>query len=223
MDTPKRYHPSMVILHWVIAILVFFNLYVGFFILRSRGGGFNFATRNTFQAAHMVVGITVLVLLTIRLIFRFILKRPNSATAGNAILDFIAKVVHYALYFFLFVMTLSGLIFSLQTNRFQFAFSGTGDNPRFNGPPSGFTSPNGNFRTPVPGGASNFSGNPGQPGNNPGFSGRDRGPRFTPLELVHATTATVLLLLIGLHILAALYHQFIRRDRLFARMWFGAR
>lgn len=51
MDTPKRYHSSMVILHWVIAILVFFNLYVGFFILRSRGGGLDFAARNTFQAA----------------------------------------------------------------------------------------------------------------------------------------------------------------------------
>lgn len=171
----------------------------------------------------MVVGITVLALLTIRLILRFVLKRPNSATAGNAILDFVAKVVHYALYFFLFVMTLSGSIFSLQTNRFQFAFSGAGDNPRFNGPPSGFTSPNGNFGTPVPGGEPNFSENPGQPGNNPGFGGRNQGPRFSPLELVHATTATVLLLLIGFHILAALYHQFIRRDRLFARIWFVTR
>jgi cytochrome b561 len=39
----------------------------------------------------------------------------------------------------------------------------------------------------------------------------------------HGITATVLILLIALHVGAALYHQFIRKDNLLARMWFGKR
>lgn len=37
----------------------------------------------------------------------------------------------------------------------------------------------------------------------------------------HGLVSTLLLLLVVLHIGAALYHQFIRRDNLLARMWFG--
>ncbi|MGO8798880.1 MAG: cytochrome b [Roseiarcus sp.] len=39
----------------------------------------------------------------------------------------------------------------------------------------------------------------------------------------HFWLAVLLAALIVLHTLAALYHQFVRRDRLFRRMWFGAR
>jgi cytochrome b561 len=40
---------------------------------------------------------------------------------------------------------------------------------------------------------------------------------------VHGTVAGLLLALILLHAAAALYHQFVRRDKLLARMWFGKR
>lgn len=39
----------------------------------------------------------------------------------------------------------------------------------------------------------------------------------------HGLFSTVLLLLILLHFGAAMYHQFIRRDNLLSRMWFGKR
>lgn len=39
---------------------------------------------------------------------------------------------------------------------------------------------------------------------------------------VHEVLGKVLLVLVGLHVLAALYHQFIVRDDLFRRMWFAA-
>ncbi len=40
---------------------------------------------------------------------------------------------------------------------------------------------------------------------------------------VHGMVFSLLFLLILLHVGAALYHQFIRKDNLFARMWFGKR
>ncbi len=44
-----------------------------------------------------------------------------------------------------------------------------------------------------------------------------------PSFRMHETLATVLLILIAGHILAALYHQFALKDGLFRRMWFGKR
>ena len=44
-----------------------------------------------------------------------------------------------------------------------------------------------------------------------------------PPRAGHGITFSILFLLILLHVGAALYHQFIRRDNLFGRMWFGKR
>lgn len=44
-----------------------------------------------------------------------------------------------------------------------------------------------------------------------------------PPRIGHGLVSTVLLLLILLHVGAALYHQFILRDNLLSRMWFGKR
>ena len=34
METPKRYHPALVTLHWLVALLVFTDLYIGYFYIR---------------------------------------------------------------------------------------------------------------------------------------------------------------------------------------------
>jgi len=44
-----------------------------------------------------------------------------------------------------------------------------------------------------------------------------------PSMQVHGLVATLLALLIVLHVVAALYHQFVHHDSLFRRMWFGKR
>jgi cytochrome b561 len=44
-----------------------------------------------------------------------------------------------------------------------------------------------------------------------------------PTFRVHAALATLLAILIAAHVAAALYHQFVLKDGLFRRMWFGER
>jgi cytochrome b561 len=44
-----------------------------------------------------------------------------------------------------------------------------------------------------------------------------------PTFQVHATLAVLLAVLIAMHILAALYHQWVLKDDLFHRIWFGRR
>lgn len=45
---------------------------------------------------------------------------------------------------------------------------------------------------------------------------------YTP-RLVHGALASILMALIAAHVAAALYHQLVRKDGLFSRMWFGPR
>lgn len=40
-------------------------------------------------------------------------------------------------------------------------------------------------------------------------------------RLFHGVIAKILFLMIFLHLLGALYHQFVRKDSLLSRMWFG--
>jgi cytochrome b561 len=47
--------------------------------------------------------------------------------------------------------------------------------------------------------------------------------RVFPPRGVHGMMFSILFILILLHVGAALYHQFIRKDNLFGRMWFGKR
>ena len=184
MDAPKRYHPIHVTLHWLVALGVFVDIYLGVFVFPERGlSGFLFGV--PLPTVHMAVGIAILVFLLIRLVLRYTVHRPSDALTGYKFLDVLAKGVHYGLYLSVLAVTVIGLVHSLQTQIFQTTFLGT--QPNFNSPQS------------APG----------------GFN--------IPLLTLHRLTAYLVAFLVGLHILAALYHQFIRRDNLLARMWYGSR
>jgi cytochrome b561 len=203
---PKRYHPAQVTMHWAIAALIFITA-----LLATGGEG-----EGRRQAAagiagistlgiHMILGLTVLVLLFARLVMRWRIKRPEWASTGSAFLDRVGQWTHIGLYFFAFAVTITGLILALQTNRLARVFSAAPNGPRQFQP--GQFPPPGGFQ---PGGE--------RPGEFEG--GAFRGGRFF-LGAFHGFSWTVLLLLIVLHLAAALYHQFFRRDNLLGRMWYG--
>ena len=175
MNAPKRYHPLLVTLHWLVAILVVFNLYIGKFVFMDP----NYPE----QAAkgHMVMGIAVLLLVIVRFVVRQRLPRPADADSGSKLTDMLAKLVHYGLYIMLAAITVIGVTFAAQSGRMARTFLGAGP---ASGPP-----PESVFL----------------------------------LRGLHGLSANILLLLILMHVAAALYHQFIRKDNLIARMWYGRR
>ncbi len=205
---PGRYHPVQVTLHWLIAILVFITP-----LLLAEGEGRR-------QAAliggiptigfHMIFGLAVLALLVIRLIVRYAIRRPQWATAGNAFFDLVGRWTHIGLYFFTFAVTITGLIFALQTNRLAAVFGRAtagqfrpGINQAGQLPPPGFQ----------PGGEGEGRG---------GFQGGVRAVGAFLFRAFHELSWQILLVLIILHVAAALYHQFILKDNLLARMWWGS-
>ena len=214
---PKRYHPALVALHWLIAILIFAAFFLGRenegARERFRPGQGNFPPQGAqpgnfpqqgsddeaprgFPPAgfpqqgdqsvfsrigiHMIVGVTVLVLLIVRLLVRWRTKHPEWATAGNKFFDWVGNLTHWGLYLLTFAMVITGIILADQRGILARTF-GIGSTPT-----------PGSFRRG-------------------GFS----------LGFFHGGIWTLLLLLILLHVGAALYHQFILKDNLFGRMWFG--
>jgi cytochrome b561 len=222
MQPSKRYHPALVTMHWLIALLVFINLFLGIVVFENRGGGpGNFQAINPLVTIHMAVGVTIIVILIVRFILRVRTNRPVDATTGNKFFDSLAKFVHYGLYVMVLGVTILGLVFSLQTGRFQSAFLGADGS--FTPPPNGFpqiqgTHGAGPFTPPTDGTGAFPEGGPG-----PGFPGGPGGPGGGfGLLIIHELAAYTLLALVALHLLAALYHQFVLRDHLIARMWYGA-
>ena len=174
MKQPKRYHPLLVTLHWLVAIFVVFNLFLGKFVFPDP------EYPDVALAGHMVSGMLVLLLVIVRFAARLKLARPAEATSGSKLTDLLAKLVHYGLYLVLVLLTLAGITFASLSGRMGRIFFGA-----------------------VPGGR--------PPEGTFAFMG------------IHSLLGNLLLALIALHLAAAFYHQFIRKDNLIARMWYGAR
>lgn len=174
----KRYHPLLVALHWLLAGMIIFGLVVGGNVLAETA---NDDPAKLFGLKiHMGMGITILVLMILRLVIRFSTAKPPHADIGNTLLNKAGALTHWVFYLLVFAMCGSGIGISYLTGLPAIVFGGSGD--------------------PLP------------------VDFHDLAPRAA-----HGVLATLLGVLIVAHVAAGLYHQFIRRDGLFSRMWFGPR
>ena len=123
MEKPKRYHPLLVALHWLLALLIIFMLMVGLLSLKWMP---NNPAKLLPLGFHMATGIIILVLMLVRLGVRIAKPKPAPATAGNRFLDFIGKLTHYALYLFAILMAFSGIGISMQAGLGPIVFGASG-------------------------------------------------------------------------------------------------
>ena len=178
MNTPvKRYHRALVLLHWLMAVLLGVALAMGTFALKTVPN--SSPDKVSALQGHMIAGGLILLLTLVRLIVRLKTAHPAPASTGNALLDRLAPLTHWALYGLVLLMAGSGVAMSVLTGLPGIVFGGAGSLPV------------------------NFD--------------------ALPPRAVHGIVARLLMLAIGLHIAAALYHQFVRRDGLLSRMGFGPR
>lgn len=173
-----RYHPLLVALHWVLALMIIGGLVMGTFVLAATPNDDPF--KITSLTMHMSMGMAILVLMVIRLVVRIVTAKPPHADIGHATLNKGAAAAHWLFYLLVIAMCLSGLATANMAGLPDIVFGGSGE--------------------PLP---ANFD---------------DLAPRAA-----HGVIATLLGLLILSHVAAGLYHQFVRKDGLFARMWFGDR
>jgi cytochrome b561 len=123
MEKPKRYHPALIALHWLLAILIILMLLVGLLSLKWMP---NNPAKLMPLGFHMATGILILVLMLVRIVVRIVKPKPAPATAGNRFLDFIGKLTHYALYLFAILMAVSGIGISAQAGLAPIVFGASG-------------------------------------------------------------------------------------------------
>jgi cytochrome b561 len=173
-----RFHPLLVTLHWLLAVLIVAMLCVGFLLLAQMPN--DDPRKISVLLIHMSVGMAILALMVVRFVVRWRTSRPAEATAGNRLLDRLAQVTHYGFYVLVLLMVGTGYATGILAGLNRSVFQHSGE--------------------PLP---ASFA--------------------IYPTFVAHSYLALVMVGLILLHLVAALYHQFVRRDRLLQRMWFGRR
>ncbi|MDF0541475.1 cytochrome b/b6 domain-containing protein [Sphingobium sp. H39-3-25] len=99
--TPTRYSLTAIILHWLLAALLFFQISLGWGMGEVKGHA-GFAA---FQL-HKSIGITILVLTLLRIAVRWWKPRPPAQEGG--LTGLLAKLVHLGLYVFMLGGPLTG-------------------------------------------------------------------------------------------------------------------
>lgn len=113
VEKTNGYAPIQIGLHWLIAALVLFQLVFGESMVTATDAaeeGTTLGATDAFLAsAHYWVGISVLLLVAIRLVVRLRLGAPKPAE-GNPLLAFAARLTHWLFYGLLVAVPVTGLI-----------------------------------------------------------------------------------------------------------------
>ncbi len=131
MLAKKRFRPLWVVLHWLMAVLVFATFGIGLLSLAYKP---NNAEKLVPLAVHMLLGITILLIVIARYMLRLLVFQParRAAQAGTslrkkqALLDQLSIYVHPLLYIFTALMALLGIAIAIPADLFSTIFFKTG-------------------------------------------------------------------------------------------------
>ncbi len=112
MAQPKGYSTIQIVLHWTIAALVIFQLFVNEAMQHAFSDRLDGERIDEMGGAllHIAVGIAILVLAAIRLVVRVMRGTPAPYQDTPALLNWLGHAVHILLYGFIFFMPLTGAI-----------------------------------------------------------------------------------------------------------------
>jgi len=101
-----RYTVTAISLHWVIALLIFANIALGFIGVHWAPA----AWERPMLDLHKSFGLTILALVIVRAAWRLTHRPPPLPAAYPKIEVFAAHAAHYALYFLIFALPITGWI-----------------------------------------------------------------------------------------------------------------
>lgn len=176
LNSKERYGSLSITLHW----LTFLAL-VGVYICVELHEYFpkGDSTRNALMATHFFLGLTVFILMVLRLIFRLIAPEPQIVPDILIWQKWLAKAMHWTLYIVMIMLPLMGYMGRSAAGRTTY------------------------FMTiPLP------------------HLVAENKPLAETIFEFHTTIGSLTYILVGLHVLAALFHHYVQRDNTLTRMWF---
>lgn len=118
MTTTNRYNPIIIGLHWfMLVLLIAVYAFIEFRGLFPKGT----EARDLMKAMHFMLGLSVLILVVIRLAIRFSSPTPAIVPAPGKMVNVFATIMHITLYLFMIIMPLMGwLILSAEGHNAPF-------------------------------------------------------------------------------------------------------
>lgn len=120
-----RYHPLLVTLHWLLAVLIIAALLVGFAWLAATPN--SDVQKITVLRWHMAGGMLILALMLIRLVVLLCTSRPAGTTAGHPLLDRLVPIAHYGFYVLVILMVATGFATGIVAGLPAIVFANSGD------------------------------------------------------------------------------------------------
>lgn len=102
----SRYHPLLVALHWLIAVLIIAALILGVFGLALAPNADPHKIDRL--EIHMAGGMLILLLMAIRFVVRLLTAHPPPSATGSPFLDHLAPITHYGFYILVPLMVGTG-------------------------------------------------------------------------------------------------------------------
>lgn len=120
----RRYHPVLVVLHWLLAAMIILALIMGGFVLSETPN--DDPTKLYGLRAHMSVGLAILALMLVRFVVRFFTEKPPHADIGNPTLNKLGVATHWAFYVLVIGMAGSGIATAQMAGLPAIVFGGSG-------------------------------------------------------------------------------------------------
>jgi cytochrome b561 len=123
----SRYHPLLVTLHWLLAVLIVAALGLGALVMVKIPN--SDPMKLEALRSHMIGGALILLLMLVRLFVRTRTTHPDLASAGNPLLDRLAWISHRWLYLAVLGMAGSGIVMAIQAGLPAIVFGSGGALP----------------------------------------------------------------------------------------------
>ena len=121
----QRYHPLLVALHWLMALMILVALAAGGLVLANMPP--DSPDKVAGLGGHMIFGMAIGVLLILRLLTRTRSTHPPHAETGNSLLDRIGRWTHWGFYVLIAGMVLTGLATALGAGLFPIVYGGAAE------------------------------------------------------------------------------------------------